>query len=89
MVFLFILLLGMSMTLTPPSLSASSHSEAFNMIPTDESEPIFVPERSNDSIVFRPIDFSDSTTAPQRIERRESVSADRRSSPPSAYVRSF
>jgi hypothetical protein len=91
LVVLFILLITLSSQASHEQfLYQSSHSEEFRMIPTDEAAQIYVPERAGDeSIVFRPVDYSTNTTAPQRVERRYSTPMDVRSSPPSAYVRSF
>lgn len=67
----------------------STQSEEFAMIPSDQASTIYVPQNSDGQVVFRPIVFSDETTAPQRIERRTSTPVTMRSSPPSAYVKSF
>ena len=88
-VFLFIFLLLLSGTNCQHGLMAATHSNTFRMIPTDEAETVYGPSRENDEIVFRPITFSADTTAPQRMDRRTSTPVDRRSSPPSAYIRSI
>ena len=70
-------------------LNSSAHSEQFRMIPTDETATAYVPEKQDGEIVFRPVMFSEETTAPQRVDRRYSTPMDIRSSPPSAYVKPF
>jgi hypothetical protein len=85
---LLIFLMMMSGTRTS-ALMRSCHSNEFRMIPTDEAETVYGPIVKDGEVVFRPVEFSEETTAPQRVDRRTSTPVERRSSPPSLYVKSF
>jgi hypothetical protein len=79
-VFLLILLMMLSSSCNY-RLRGSAHSNEFRMIPTDEAETAYKPVVENEQIVFRPIEFSAETTAPDRVYRRTSTPIDRRSNP--------
>ena len=90
--WLFIIVILFILLLMLPSLGGAlqgyGHSNEFRMIPTDESATIYVPQNEDGEIVFRPIQFSDTTTAPQRAERRTSTPVEIRSTP-TTYSRTF